>query len=69
MLRSKVDALDREWVQIRVPKRPNGTIGWVLRDALGGYSVSHQQLTVNRKTFRAVRFARTLPRMAAWLKP
>ena len=54
VLRNKTDALDREWVQIRVPKRPNGTIGWVLREALGGYAVSHQQLTVNRKTFRAV---------------
>ncbi len=44
---------DRQWVQIRLPKRPNGRKGWVPRDALGPYNVVRHQLVVNRRTLRA----------------
>lgn len=53
LLREYVDSQEREWVQIRVPKRPNGRIGWVPRDALGPYNVNRFQLVVNRTTLRA----------------
>ena len=41
------------WVKLRLPQKPNGVTGWVPRDALGDYHVTHQQLVINRKTFRA----------------
>jgi hypothetical protein len=53
LLRQYTDAQHREWVQIRVPRRPNGAVGWVLRDALGPFHVNHFQLIVNRRTLRA----------------
>lgn len=53
LLRQYTDKDDREWVQIRVPKRPNGRTGWVPRDALGPFNVNRHQLKVNRKTLRA----------------
>lgn len=43
----------KEWVQIRVPRRPNGAVGWVPRDALGAFNVNRFQLIVNRTTLRA----------------
>jgi hypothetical protein len=42
-----------EWVRIRVPRRPNGTVGWVRRDALGPLNVVRTHLRVNRRTLRA----------------
>lgn len=53
LLREYTDDDDREWVQLRVPKRPNGRTGWVPRDALGPYNVNRFQLVVSRKTLRA----------------
>jgi hypothetical protein len=53
LLNEYVDAQEREWVQVRIPKRPNGGIGWVPRDALGPYNVNRFQLVVNRTTLRA----------------
>ena len=48
----------REWVEIRIPKRPNGRVGWVPRDALGPYNVNRFQLIVNRTTLRAALYER-----------
>jgi hypothetical protein len=38
-----------EWVQLRIPGRPNGRTGWVLRRMLGSFHVTHQLLVVNRE--------------------
>jgi lipoprotein-anchoring transpeptidase ErfK/SrfK len=48
-LRSYVDARGREWTQIRIPGRPNGRKGWVVRDALGPFRMTRQLLVVNRR--------------------
>ncbi len=56
LLREYTDEQDRDWVQIRVPKRPNGAVGWVPRDALGPFNVTRYQLVVNRHTLRATLF-------------
>ena len=53
-LRSTVDSARRTWVQIRVPGRPNGRTGWVVRSALARFHVVHTHLRINRKTLRAV---------------
>lgn len=42
----------REWVEIRIPGRPNGRVGWVLRNALGQFHLTHQLVVVNLATER-----------------
>jgi hypothetical protein len=55
-LRSQTDANGTEWTQIRIPGRPNGRVGWVLRDALGPYRTTNWRIVVNRKTLRMTVF-------------
>lgn len=53
VLESHVDAGGRTWLRIRVPMRPNGTTGWVLRRSLGPLRTVRTMLRVNRATLRA----------------
>jgi lipoprotein-anchoring transpeptidase ErfK/SrfK len=55
-LHSAVDSDGRTWVEIRIPKRPNGRKGWVAREALGPFTVVRTQLVINRTTLRATLF-------------
>lgn len=52
-LRMRTDSRGRRWVQLRLPMRPNGTVGWVRRSGLGGLHVVHTQLRIDRRTLRA----------------
>jgi len=52
MLRAQRDARGREWVLVRIPGRPNGRTGWVLRKAVGNIHVTHQLVIVNRNALR-----------------
>jgi lipoprotein-anchoring transpeptidase ErfK/SrfK len=36
------------WIELRIPMRPNGKIGWVPRDVLDQFQVLHTELVVNR---------------------
>ncbi len=58
LLREYTDRHGADWVQIRVPRRPNGAVGWVPRDALGPFNVNRFHLVVNRHTLRATLFKR-----------
>ena len=58
LLKQYTDENDREWVQIRIPKRPNGAKGWVPRDTLGPYNITRFQLVVNRRTLRSTLYKR-----------
>ena len=42
----------QSWVKVRIPMRPNGRVGWVLRRALGHYHVTHLELVVDRSERR-----------------
>ncbi len=42
------------WTQIRLPMRPNGTTGWVLRRHLGAWHTVHTALDIDRARLRAV---------------
>jgi hypothetical protein len=42
-----------EWLQVRVPGRPNGRIGWARADSLGPLQTVRTQLIVDRGTLRA----------------
>jgi lipoprotein-anchoring transpeptidase ErfK/SrfK len=45
-----------EWVETRVPGRPNGRKGWVPREGLGEFHVLRTHLVINRKTLKATLF-------------
>jgi hypothetical protein len=47
------DAAGEEWVQIRLPRRPNGSTGWVRRASLGPFHRVRTRLVINRKTLKA----------------
>jgi hypothetical protein len=51
-LRSQSDAAGREWVQVRIPRRPNGQTGWVPRTALGTLHVVRKALEIDRARLR-----------------
>lgn len=52
----------RLWVRVRLPVLPNGTTGWVPRDALGGYEAVRTHLFVHRarRSLRLERAGRTI---------
>jgi L,D-transpeptidase catalytic domain len=52
-LRRTWDQSGQEWVQIRLPRRPNGSTGWVRREALGPWHRVRTRLIINRRTLRA----------------
>lgn len=52
LLRSHWDAQGREWIQLRIPMRPNGHVGWVQRRALGSFMLTHKLLVVDRRRLR-----------------
>jgi hypothetical protein len=53
VLESAVDTAGQTWLRIRVPMRPNGTTGWVLRQNLGPLRTVRTMLRINRATLRA----------------
>jgi hypothetical protein len=53
LLDSSTDASGRLWVRARLPVRPNGTVGWLPRDALGDTHEVHTWLRVSKRRLRA----------------
>jgi hypothetical protein len=53
VLRSKSDSSGRLWVEVRLPALPNGRVGWVRRQTLGGYETVSTHLVVDREQLRA----------------
>ena len=43
----------RLWIKARLPVLPNNTVGWIPREALGGYNAVSTHLVVSTKTFTA----------------
>lgn len=52
LLNSYVDGEGREWVRVRVPGRPNGRVGWMLRERLGSFHHTRWRIVVNRSQHR-----------------
>jgi L,D-transpeptidase catalytic domain len=50
VLRSHVDRKHAAWLQIRIPGRPNGRMGWVPEEALSELYVVRTQLIIDRRT-------------------
>lgn len=53
VLESRRDKRGRMWLRVRLPMRPNGRTGWVVREGLGELRVATTKLRVNRKTLHA----------------
>jgi hypothetical protein len=52
LLRARWDAAGREWIELRLPGRPNGRVGWVRREALGAMHLTHELVVVDRARLR-----------------
>jgi lipoprotein-anchoring transpeptidase ErfK/SrfK len=52
-LRRTRDSEGDEWIQVRLPRRPNNSTGWVRREALGPYQSVTTQLIVDRRRLKA----------------
>ena len=52
LLRAHWDAHGHEWVELRIPMRPNGRVGWVRRQDLASFNLIHQELVVSRERLR-----------------
>lgn len=54
VLAARMDSAGRKWLQIRVPKRPNGRTGWVLeRHLTTSLYIVRTRLVVDRRKLRA----------------
>ena len=53
VLRSHRDSRGHVWLQVRIPKRPNGKRGWVPEESLSALRVVRTFLRVDRKSLRA----------------
>lgn len=53
VLNGRVDDAGRVWLQIRVPMRPNGQIGWVEAKAMSEMTVVRTRLVVDRSRLQA----------------
>jgi hypothetical protein len=61
-LRSWTDPRTRRtWIQVPIPGRPNGIVGWVPSTALGPMHIVRKYLLINRETLRATLFDRGRP--------
>jgi len=56
LLRRHFDRHGVAWVEVRLPGRPNGRVGWVRRSALGSVRTVHTALRVDRHRLRATFF-------------
>jgi hypothetical protein len=52
LLSSLTDAQGHEWIQVRIPGRPNGRTGWVSRATLGEFRVTHWLVEIVRRSRR-----------------
>jgi L,D-transpeptidase catalytic domain len=53
VLRSKLGRGGHPWLQIRIPRRPNGSKGWVPRQALGRLRVLTTSLEIDKRRLKA----------------
>jgi hypothetical protein len=64
--RRHVTGRGRAWIQVRIPMRPNGRIGWVPEGALEPFHVSNSQLVLDRRRLRISLYRRGRP---IWTAP
>jgi lipoprotein-anchoring transpeptidase ErfK/SrfK len=58
LLKQTNDPQGNAWVELRIPGRPNGRVGWVPRRALGKFHLTHEMIVVNRERARMYLYRR-----------
>jgi hypothetical protein len=53
VLAARRDSAGRDWVQVRVPMRPNGRVGWVLDEMVSQFYIVRTALVIDRSKLRA----------------
>lgn len=65
LLVSHTDAQGRVWIRLRIPGRPNGRTGWVLRSALGAFQQTHWLLVISLRERRLTAYLKGRRRFTA----
>jgi lipoprotein-anchoring transpeptidase ErfK/SrfK len=58
LLAGRIDEHGRYWVRVRLPIRPNGSTGWIPRDAVGTIRLVYTRLVIDRSLFTATLYRR-----------
>jgi hypothetical protein len=53
VMRRRVNRYGNNWLQVRIPMRPNGRTGWVREEAFGPLNLVRTRLVVDRRVLRA----------------
>ena len=61
LLGGKIDREGRYWLRVRLPILPNGSSGWIPRDAVDQFRSVDTHLVIDRARFRATLFRRGRP--------
>ena len=61
LLGGTIDRHGRYWLRVRLPILPNGSSGWIPREAVGTFSSLHTHLVIDRARFRATLYRRGRP--------
>ena len=61
----RIDVQGRYWVRVPLPRLPNGSMGWVRREALGEFLTVDTHLLIDRSRLRATLFRRGRPVFSA----
>jgi hypothetical protein len=65
LLLRRIDERSRVWVKLRIPGRPNGRTGWVLRDSLGPFQQTHWLVVINLRERRLTAYFKGRRRFSA----
>ena len=61
LLGGRIDAQGRYWVRVQLPILPNGSSGWIPREAVGSFTSVDTHLVIERSRFRATLYRRGRP--------
>jgi L,D-transpeptidase catalytic domain len=61
LLRGTIDREGRYWLRVRLPLLPNGSAGWIPREAVGQFRSVDAHLVIDRGRFRATLYRRGRP--------
>jgi len=57
----RIDATGRYWLRVPLPRLPNGSMGWIRREAVGSFSSVDTHVVIERSKFRITLFKRGRP--------
>ena len=61
LLRGTIDRGGRYWLRVQLPILPNGSAGWIPREAVGPFRAVDTHLVIERSRFRATLYRRGRP--------